>query len=391
MKITKKILVIAVSIIMIFSMIGCSTKNSKNTSTDNQTIEEGSNKEDGVVDSEDNDVYGEENQGNSNQAEDLEDNLEGSQEENQSEENTSTEIPVGFYVEGSKLYDANGNEFIMRGVNHAHTWFKGYGSIALEAIAATGANAVRIVLSNGEKYQKDDIFSVIRVIDKCKELNMIAILEVHDATGDNTIESLEKAADYWIQIKKALNGNEAYVILNIANEWYGQWSETTWRDGYVSVIPRIREAGIYNTIMVDSAGWGQYPKSIETYGKEVFESDPLGNTMFSIHMYGSAGKNAELIKNNIDSVINQDLSLTIGEFGYNHSDGDVDEDYIMSYCSEVGVGYLGWSWKGNGGGVEYLDIALQWDGSELSTDWGEKLINGEYGIKNTSQICTVFE
>ena len=27
----------------------------------------------------------------------------------------------GFYVQDGKLYDANGNEFIMRGINHAHT------------------------------------------------------------------------------------------------------------------------------------------------------------------------------------------------------------------------------------------------------------------------------
>ena len=29
----------------------------------------------------------------------------------------------GFKVEGTKLLDANGKEFIMRGINHAHTWY----------------------------------------------------------------------------------------------------------------------------------------------------------------------------------------------------------------------------------------------------------------------------
>ena len=27
-----------------------------------------------------------------------------------------------FYVSGTKLMDANGQPFVMRGVNHAHTW-----------------------------------------------------------------------------------------------------------------------------------------------------------------------------------------------------------------------------------------------------------------------------
>lgn len=30
----------------------------------------------------------------------------------------------GFYVSGTTLYDATGSPFVMRGVNHAHTWYK---------------------------------------------------------------------------------------------------------------------------------------------------------------------------------------------------------------------------------------------------------------------------
>ncbi|MFR2154366.1 MAG: cellulase family glycosylhydrolase [[Eubacterium] siraeum] len=69
-----------------------------------------------------------------------------------------------------------------------------------------------------------------------------------------------------------------------------------WRDGYTESIPKLREAGIKNTILVDAAGWGQYAKSIGDYGKEVFDSDPDKNTMFAVHMYGTAGKNSSVIK-----------------------------------------------------------------------------------------------
>lgn len=296
----------------------------------------------------------------------------------------------GFFVEGSTLYDANGNEFVMRGVNHSHTWFKNETDVALSAIADTGANTVRIVLSDGGQYQKDSVESVKEIVQKCIEHEMIAVLEVHDATGKDDIASLQHATDYWIEIKDALIGNEEYVILNIANEWVGNWNSEIWRDGYVTVIPQLREAGIRNTIMVDAGGWGQYAKSIHTYADEVFNSDELKNTMFSIHMYGSAGKNANTIKSNIEGVTNQDYCVIVGEFGYKHSDGDVDENYIMSYCEENDIGYLGWSWWGNGGDVTYLDIALTWDGSLLSADWGENLINGENGIRNTSEECSVF-
>ncbi len=298
---------------------------------------------------------------------------------------------LGLHVDGTRVLDGKGNDFVMRGINHAHTWYKNEAYTALKAIAATGANTVRIVLSNGEQWTKDDILSVSDLINTCKELHMVAVLEVHDATGKNMVEDLEKAANYFIELKPILQGNEDYVIVNIANEWFGDWSSDLWTKGYTTVIPKIREAGIKNLIMVDSAGWGQYPKSIVDGGKEVFESDPLKNTMFSIHMYEYAGTNDKVIKANIDNVLNLDLAVCIGEFGFKHSSGDVDEEYILKYCNEIAVGYIGWSWKGNGGGVEYLDIANEWDGSVLSADWGEVLINSEFGIKNTSVVCSIFE
>lgn len=296
----------------------------------------------------------------------------------------------GFYVQNGKLYDANENEFIMRGVNHAHTWFKGQLNTAIPAIAATGSNTVRIVLSNGYQWTKDSVADVKKVVDLCKEYKMVVVLEVHDGTGKNEASVLEGIVDYWIELKDVFIGNEAYVILNIANEWIGDWSSDLWATEYKKAIGRLRDAGIKNTIMVDAAGWGQYGQSIADKGAEVFNSDPLRNTMFSIHMYGSAGGSKGKIKRNIDGALNQGLCLVIGEFGYNHSDGDVKEDFIMEYCEQTGTGYLGWSWKGNGGGVEYLDIAKEWDGSVLSSDWGEILINGTNGIKETSEICSIY-
>ncbi|MDR0197571.1 MAG: glycoside hydrolase family 5 protein [Oscillospiraceae bacterium] len=297
----------------------------------------------------------------------------------------------GFFTDATTLYDAGGNAFVMRGVNHSHTWFKDKLDTALGAIAATGANTVRIVLSNGERWNKDEAADVRRVTEKCAELEMIAVLEVHDATGSNDAEDLMKAVDYWIEIKDVLIGNEAYVIVNVANEWYGDRNGEDWRDGYIEAITRLRGAGIKNTIIVDAAGWGQYPKSIHDFGREVFDSDKLRNTVFSIHMYEYAGKNEKTVKVNIDRALDIGVPVIIGEFGQRHTNGKVAFETILSYCEEKGVGYLGWSWKGNSGGVEYLDIALQWDGSALSEDWGEILVNSEYGLKATGKKCTVFE
>ncbi|MBQ4095143.1 MAG: glycoside hydrolase family 5 protein [Oscillospiraceae bacterium] len=314
-----------------------------------------------------------------------------SEEDSSTPSGTEDASDGGFKVEGTKLLDANGNEFIFRGVNHAHTWFNGALYDAIPAIADAGCNSVRIVLACGKSWSKNNLEDVNRVIEACKQNDLVVVLEVHDGTGEDNAKTLQTICDYWIEIKDALIGNEEYVILNIANEWMGSSLSGFWANNYAKIIPQLRDAGIKNTIMVDAGGWGQHGQCIAERGADVLASDVLGNTMFSVHMYGTAGGSEKKIKSILDGAREQNLCICVGEFGYTHSDGDVKEDYLMQYCEEQGIGYLGWSWKGNGGGVEYLDIALTWDGSQLSADWGDKLINGEYGIKATSKKCSIFE
>ncbi len=301
----------------------------------------------------------------------------------------ASEVP-GFKVSGTNLYDAKGNAFIIRGVNHAHTWYKDQLAATIPALAKAGCNTVRIVLSDGGQWTKDDVNSVKNIIALCEQNKMITVLEVHDATGKDDQAPLLAAANYFVEIKDALIGKEDRVIINIANEWMGAWNSSSWADGYKKAVPIIRNAGLKHTIMVDAGGWGQYGKSIHDYGKDVLNADTLKNIIFSIHMYGTAGKDAATIKSNIDGVINQGLALCIGEFGWNHSDGDVDEASIMSYCKEKNVGWMAWSWKGNGGGVEYLDLSNDWPGMNLS-DWGKTVVEGSNGLKQTSKICSIFD
>ena len=297
----------------------------------------------------------------------------------------------GFTVKGNQLLDANGNEFVMRGINHSHTWFQDKLKTAIPAMANTGANTVRIVLSSGIQWKKESLSDVKDIIKRTKAYKMVAVLEMHDATGRDDPKEIEQIVDHWISLKDALIGNEAYVILNIANEWPGKSDGKLWSEAYLKAIPKLRAAGIKNTILVDAAGWGQYADSVAKYGKEVFESDPDKNTMFAVHMYGTAGPYPRKIRDNLKNITDQGLCVIVGEFGFTHSDGDVDEAFIMQYTTENKIGYLAWSWKGNGGGVEYLDMVEDWEGTKLTKDWGEVVVNGKNGIKETSKICSVFE
>ncbi|WP_245848192.1 cellulase family glycosylhydrolase [Lentzea kentuckyensis] len=96
----------------------------------------------------------------------------------------------------------------------------------------------------------------------------------------------------------------------------------------------------------DPPGW-----SPSNNARSVLDSDPQRNTVFSIHMYGVYNTAAK-INAYFDAFRSAGLPLVVGEFGHNHSDGNPDEDTIMAQAQARGLGYIGWSWSGNG--VEYL-------------------------------------
>ncbi|ENN2714758.1 cellulase family glycosylhydrolase, partial [Vibrio cholerae] len=95
----------------------------------------------------------------------------------------SNTVFAGLYVSGSVLYEYNGIPFKIRGINHAHAWYADKLETALQGISSTGANTVRIVLSNGHRWNKTSAEEVGNIIQLAKSYNLITVLEVHDTTG----------------------------------------------------------------------------------------------------------------------------------------------------------------------------------------------------------------
>jgi mannan endo-1,4-beta-mannosidase len=140
---------------------------------------------------------------------------------------------------------------------------------------------------------------------------------------------------------------------------------------------------------VDAPNWGQdWQFIMRDNAASVFATDPQKNTIFSIHMYGVFDTAAE-ITDYLGRFQTAGLPIVVGEFGFDHSDGNPDEDTIFAQAQSRGIGYLGWSWSGNGGGVEYLDMVTSFNPSALTT-WGQRIFNGANGIKATSQEASVY-
>ncbi|MGW5771964.1 cellulase family glycosylhydrolase [Streptomyces longwoodensis] len=299
---------------------------------------------------------------------------------------------AGFHVQDGRLLDANGKDFVLRGVNHAHTWYPDRTTQALKDIKAQGANSVRVVLATGDQWTRNDTADVADVVSQCKANRLVCILEAHDTTGygeAGAAAPLSKAVDYWLGVKSALVGQEKYVLVNIGNEPYGNTGYSAWTADTKTAIGRLRAGGIDHTLLVDAPNWGQdWSFTMRDNAAGVFAADPDRNTVFDIHMYGVYDTAAE-VGDYVGRFVSAGLPLVIGEFGNMHSDGDPDEDAIMATAQARGIGYLGWSWSGNGGGVEYLDLVQGFDAAR-TTAWGQRLFNGADGIKATAKEASVF-
>ena len=322
------------------------------------------------------------------------------------EEDTPVE---GFHTSGTQLLDKNGNPFVMRGFNYSYCWQQSYEEVAFQKAVESNSNTLRIQLGNGNMFTKTSLDEVKELIARCKANKLIAVLNIHDTTGSDSEEALSSAVDYWIEMKDALIGEEAYVIVNIGNEWLSKGAEgaSLWQTGYINAVQRLREAGIKNTLMIDCARYGQYPDVIWNNGTEVINADRISNVMFSIHFYETASWYSTSTDNpsawdtsasnsKVAYVLGKALEVNapvcVGEFSYARNNGTypIDWESILSECKDKQIGYLAWSFAKNGGNDSCLDMF------DAGNSWamlqnGINIIEHEGdGIRATSIPCTVY-
>ncbi len=302
---------------------------------------------------------------------------------------------AGWSVNGSQILDPNGNAFVFRGVNHAHAWYTDRLNQSMRDIAATGANSVRVVLANGTQWTRTSGTEVTSIINQCKANKLVCVLEVHDSTGygeSAAATHISRATEYWLSsdIKAAITGQEDYVIVNIANEPFGNsTSAATYTSDTITAIRALRSGGLTHMLMVDAANWGQdWQNAMRDNAPSIFAADTLSNTVFSVHMYEVYDTAAKVL-DYMNSFQTRGLPLVVGEFGAEHNGKNVAEDAILQYAQDKGIGYLGWSWSGNGSCCVNLDIVNNWNPSSLSP-WGDYLINSTNGIRATSRLATHF-
>lgn len=301
------------------------------------------------------------------------------------------EQATGLTVRDGRLVESTGSDFVMRGINHAHTWYPDR-TKSLADIKATGANTVRVVLSDGHRWSKNSPEDVAAIVAQCKANRLICVLEVHDTTGygeDAAAGTLDHAADYWIGLQSVLTGEENYIVINIGNEPWGNTDPAGWTEPTKAAVKKLRAAGFEHTLMVDAPNWGQdWQGVMRANAKSVYEADATGNLLFSIHMY-SVYDTAAKVDDYLQAFVDAGLPIAIGEFGGPADQwGDPAEDAMLAAAERLDLGYLAWSWSGNTDPI--LDMTTNFDPNQL-TAWGERVIKGPDGIAATSKEATIYQ
>lgn len=282
------------------------------------------------------------------------------------------------------------NEIIC-GVNFPYAWYTREWVRSVPAMKAIGCNTVRVVLGTGDQHPRTSSAELATIIHDLEAHQMLAVLEVHDCTGYGELQHapravpLTSATAYWTspEIMAVLKGHENTTIINIANEPIGNAIVDTWFDSTSQAILALRLAGLAHTIMVDGPNWGQdFTGTMRARAAELLAADPEKNLIFSIHIYESF-KDRASIEAYLRAFVEAKLPLIVGEFATENNGIPVDAKSVLELCAQFGIGFLGWSWKGNSPGFTNLDIAQDWEGTRW-TPWGEILVESEFGIRKRS-------
>jgi mannan endo-1,4-beta-mannosidase len=298
----------------------------------------------------------------------------------------------GFTTEGTQLIDANGNPFIMRGSTHADVWYQSEFA-SFGEISDLGANTIRVVLGSGQRdWGVTSADRVEDIVAECKAQQVICVLEVHDTTGYGDqagAATLDQAVDYWEGLYDVLAGEEAYVLVNIGNEPIGNTDPGQWTQATSDAIERMRSIGYDHTLVVDAPNWGQdWTHTMRDNAPAVAAADPQGNTVFSVHMY-EVYTSAQTVIDYFEAFEQMNLPLIVGEYGNFHGGQPVAWQTVQSEAHARGIGWIAWSYSGNGSGVEHLDQVTGFNHDQL-TEWGEQVFNSQYGIGNTAERASVF-
>lgn len=317
-----------------------------------------------------------------------------------------------FTTRGATLLDPYGNTFVPRAINTPNGWYDVCGQYAalgaLDQIAATGANAVRIgwafdSIDPGGPSDDAPAKSVLgthpdllaEILYHVVSRKLVPIVVINDSTGQHDPAWATKLAARITSPKylRVFKAYEPYLLLGIANELNVPLEAFT--PTYQTAIDVIRRAGFEAPLVVTANEWGQGCDSLLTFAPWVIVNDPRHNVVFDLHVYTYvhyrqeaepnkyAGGEPQRVAGCLDDLAELGVPLLIGEFGDRHSSGAVAWETIVERADANGQGYAPWLWFGD---TEYPELNMNETWSGPLTPWGKSAIADFHESSQTASI-----
>jgi hypothetical protein len=325
----------------------------------------------------------------------------------------------GFFVYNGRLYDPDGYEFRIRGVNRTH-----YDSHAAPGILRAQANTVRYTLytiNTAPATPNAATYEAGALADHIANGQFVIMSDFYSTpadgsfqiTGNTNPSILADVVTWWVNNEATFAPIMDRMALNIANEW-GPSNSTVWRDSYITAIGRLRAAGYTCPLVIDSGAWGQDPGDFLNYGQAVFDSDPQKNVIFSLHIYSdfydSAGGVTKTYNTQPDlqavttSLVATGLPIIYGEFGpgrnLNGPPTLISPARVIAVAEAAGFGWMPWAWDSNnlaGGASDNNSFSMTYQGPGLYsapsglTQYGlDMALNPAYGWSALASPASVF-
>ena len=331
---------------------------------------------------------------------------------------------TGFFTLNNKLYDANGIEFQMKGVDTCH-YDQNWASCSSNCgIPNSHANVNRIGMPLWSSISTTTLQNLMNKMITQHVVPMPGVWYVDGSYADamnvtckddaGSGSAFDTAVGQWVTRAALFKPFEKYMLLNIANEW-GPSDSTVWRDAYISAVGRLRQAGYLCTLVVDAGGCGQDVNDIVKYAKAIYDSDPQHNIVFDEDIYGqwaSQGKESWQtdLTQGFDQMQATGLPIMIGEFGPGNDVGPsptiLTPATIMQAANAHGFGWLAWAWDdGYGQGAAGFELSNQGafsltgasptngsypNNTDLSAYGNEVVLNPSVGTFANAKPATIF-
>lgn len=274
--------------------------------------------------------------------------------------------PDSFYVSGNKIYDPCGEQFVPRGINYPvlDDWDfpSNMGTTEQSAeIIKANPNLVRIAWYNDYGQPSRPAFALSdldSVISRFSRAGIVSVINLMDMTcTDDYATFATRVNGFWTRpdVVALTQKHKGMLMVNIANEfgdvnWAGNPASAlvTWKNNYKNTVSAMRTAGIVVPILIDAPDCGTSLDVLLSTGAEFLSSDPIHNTICSVHAYWGLDDSAT-VAGKVQQIGAAGFPIIMGEVANWQTDANpcqysLQLTSMLRQAQILNVGWMSWCW-----------------------------------------------